>query len=88
VFNRLVDYRFNYAASVGGVSRTSLNTKKQVRFQRSRQKLWEVKDVLLQQPRYAQFDMTDWIHLALDRDQWWAPVNTVMNLQILHCCKF
>jgi hypothetical protein len=25
----------------------------------------------------------EWIHLAQDRDQWWAFVNMVMNLQIL-----
>jgi predicted small integral membrane protein len=25
----------------------------------------------------------EWIHLAQDRDQWWAVVNTVMNLQVL-----
>jgi hypothetical protein len=24
----------------------------------------------------------DWIHLAQDRDRWWAIVNTVMNLRI------
>jgi hypothetical protein len=24
----------------------------------------------------------DWIHLALDRDQWRAVVNTVMNLRV------
>ena len=24
----------------------------------------------------------DWIHLARDRDRWWALVNTVMNLQV------
>jgi hypothetical protein len=24
----------------------------------------------------------DWIELAQDRDRWWAPVNTVMNLQV------
>jgi hypothetical protein len=24
----------------------------------------------------------DWIHLAQDRDTWWALVNMVMNLQI------
>jgi hypothetical protein len=24
----------------------------------------------------------DWIHLAQDRDTWWAFVNTVMNLQV------
>jgi hypothetical protein len=22
----------------------------------------------------------DWMHLAQDRDQWWADVNTVMNI--------
>jgi hypothetical protein len=22
----------------------------------------------------------DWVHLAQDRDQWWALVNTVLNL--------
>jgi hypothetical protein len=25
----------------------------------------------------------DWIQLALDRDRWWALVNTVMNLRVL-----
>jgi hypothetical protein len=24
----------------------------------------------------------DWINLAQDRDQWWVPVNTVMNLRV------
>jgi hypothetical protein len=24
----------------------------------------------------------DWIHLAQDRDQWWALVKTVMNVQV------
>jgi hypothetical protein len=24
----------------------------------------------------------DWIHLAQDRDQWWAGVNTVVNIQV------
>jgi hypothetical protein len=24
----------------------------------------------------------DWMHLAEDRDQWLAPVNTVMNLRL------
>jgi hypothetical protein len=25
----------------------------------------------------------DWMHVAQDRIQWWAPVNTVMNLRVL-----
>jgi hypothetical protein len=25
----------------------------------------------------------EWIHLAQDRGQWWAVVNTVMNLRIM-----
>jgi len=24
----------------------------------------------------------EWIHLAQDKDDWWALVNTVMNLQV------
>jgi len=24
----------------------------------------------------------DWIHLTLDRDQWWALVNTVINRRV------
>jgi hypothetical protein len=28
------------------------------------------------------WDGMDWIHLAQDRDQWRALVNTVMNLQV------
>jgi hypothetical protein len=24
----------------------------------------------------------NWIHLVQDRDQWWALVNTVMNLRV------
>jgi hypothetical protein len=27
------------------------------------------------------FEDVDWIHLAQDRDRWWAVVNTVMNLR-------
>jgi hypothetical protein len=29
------------------------------------------------------WDGMDWIDLAQDRDQWWALLNTVMNLRIL-----
>jgi hypothetical protein len=28
------------------------------------------------------FGDVDWIHLALVRDRWQAPVNTVMNLRV------
>jgi hypothetical protein len=35
---------------------------------------------LCQRPRAWRF--MDWIHLALDRDQWWAVVNTVINLWV------
>jgi hypothetical protein len=27
------------------------------------------------------WEIVDWIHLAQDRDKWWAVVNTVMNLK-------
>jgi hypothetical protein len=29
----------------------------------------------------------DFIHLAQDRDQWWAFVNTIMNLWIFANCR-
>jgi hypothetical protein len=29
------------------------------------------------------WEVVDWMHLAQDRDQWRAVVNTVMNLQVL-----
>jgi len=29
------------------------------------------------------YDNVDWIHLAQDREQWRALVNTVMNFQFL-----
>jgi hypothetical protein len=25
---------------------------------------------------------TDWIHLVQDRNQWWAAVSMIMNLQV------
>jgi hypothetical protein len=27
-------------------------------------------------------EAVDWIHMAPDKDQWWAAVNTVMNLRV------
>jgi hypothetical protein len=41
----------------------------------------------MDQPRHHLKEMScksvDWIHLAEDRDQWRAIVNTVMNLLVL-----
>jgi hypothetical protein len=28
-------------------------------------------------------ESVNWMHLTQDRDQWWAVVNTVMNLRVL-----
>jgi hypothetical protein len=28
------------------------------------------------------WEVVDWIHLAEDRDQWYAPMNTRMNLWV------
>jgi hypothetical protein len=36
-----------------------------------------------------EWDGMDWIHLAQDRDQWRALMNTVMNLRVPYkVCKF
>jgi hypothetical protein len=32
--------------------------------------------------RETGWEGVDWMHLAQDRDQWWAVLNTVMNLQV------
>jgi hypothetical protein len=32
--------------------------------------------------REIEWGCMDWIHLAQDRDQWRAPVNTVMNFRV------
>jgi hypothetical protein len=32
--------------------------------------------------RYIGWSSIDWIDLAEDRDQWWALMNTVMNLRV------
>jgi len=31
-------------------------------------------------PKEVGYQLAEWIHLAEDRDQWWALVTTVMNL--------
>jgi hypothetical protein len=32
--------------------------------------------------RETGWDVVDWIDMAQDRDQWWALVNTVLNLRV------
>jgi hypothetical protein len=46
---------------------------------RSRRR-WE--DNIRMDLRYMGWGGMDWIHLAHDRDQWRALVNTVMNLRV------
>jgi hypothetical protein len=41
---------------------------------------WE--DDIRMDIREVGWEGVDWIHLAQDRDQWWAVVKTVMNLQV------
>jgi hypothetical protein len=41
---------------------------------------WE--DNIKMDLREIWFGDVDWIHLAQDRDRWWALVNTVMNLRV------
>jgi hypothetical protein len=41
---------------------------------------WE--DNIKMDLREIGFGDVDWIHWAQDRDRWWAPVNTVMNLRV------
>jgi len=40
------------------------------------------KDNIRMYLRDIYWEGVDWIHLAQYRDQWWAFVNTVMNLQV------
>jgi hypothetical protein len=42
---------------------------------------WE--DGIKMDLRETGWESVDWIQLALDRDQWWALVNTAMNLRVL-----
>jgi hypothetical protein len=32
--------------------------------------------------RAVEWESAVWNHMAPDRDQWWAPVNMVMNLRV------
>jgi hypothetical protein len=41
---------------------------------------WE--DNIRMDLREVGWEDVDWIHLAEDRYQWWAPVKTVMNLWV------
>jgi hypothetical protein len=46
----------------------------------SHRRSWE--DNIRMDLRETECGGVDWIHLAQNRDQWWALVNTVMNLQV------
>jgi len=39
-----------------------------------------MEDNVRMNPRQRGWEFVDWIQLAQDRDQRWAPVNTVLNL--------
>jgi hypothetical protein len=41
---------------------------------------WE--DIIIMNLREMEWGGVDWIHLAQDRDQWRAVVNTVMNVRV------
>jgi hypothetical protein len=41
---------------------------------------WE--DNIKMDLREVGWEDVDWMHVAQDRDQWWALVNTVMNLRV------
>jgi hypothetical protein len=41
---------------------------------------WE--DNIRMDLREIRWEDVDWMHLAQDRDQWRAPMNTVMNLRV------
>jgi hypothetical protein len=41
---------------------------------------WE--DNISMDLKEVEWEVVDWMLLALDRDQWWAVVNTVMNFRV------
>jgi hypothetical protein len=47
----------------------------------SPRRIWE--DGIRMDLRVIAWVSIEWIQLAQDRDQWWALVNTVMNLRVL-----
>jgi hypothetical protein len=38
--------------------------------------------IILERILKKRCENVDWMYLAQDRDQWWALVNTVMDLQV------
>jgi hypothetical protein len=40
------------------------------------------KDIVRMYRREIAWERMAWVYVAQDRDQWWALVNTVMNLRI------
>jgi hypothetical protein len=42
----------------------------------------QVGDNIKMDLREVGWDGIDWIHVTQNRDQWWALVNTVMNLRV------
>jgi hypothetical protein len=45
-----------------------------------RRRRWE--DNIRIDPREIECESVDWIHLAQDRDRWWALLNMVMNFRV------
>jgi hypothetical protein len=41
---------------------------------------WE--DKIRQDLKETEWESVDWIHLAQDRDKWWALMNTVISLRV------
>jgi hypothetical protein len=40
------------------------------------------KDNMSMDLREIVWDGEDWMHVSQDRDQWWALLNVIMNLQV------